>query len=191
MTDSSRAGSRRMVIVAVAAAVLIGGGYAFVRTQFPQYYADTSVYSVAYEKPAGWKEEPPGPFTLFVFREPTGKGTLRASINEVQAKMNPTPELDTNGIADHYVDLTEANMPDWNAERLKDIESGTEPFSVIKRTRKDRTVYTAFCAKGNTTIVVSLTGGGNQVMKLDDLLPTFRKLVASFRLTPKHVDLDE
>lgn len=162
-----------------------------VRTNFPQYFADTTVYSVAYEKPAGWKEEPPGPFTLFVFRHPEGKGLIRASLNEVQSHTNPTPELDTDGIAEHYIDVTHANMPEWKAERMPDFSNGRERFSIILRTKKLRTVYTAFCSKGNSTLVVSLTAGGENAATLATLVPAFRKVVESIKLTPKFVEIDE
>lgn len=191
MADQPRPWRLKATLAAVTSGLVLIGGYGLAKRKLEPFSGDTSVYSVAYEKPSGWKEIPPGPFTLFIFREPTGKGTLRASVNEVQASMNPTPELDTDGIANHYVGLTEQNMPDWTAERLPDLKGGTESFSLIKRTKKDRTVYTAFCAKGNTTIVVSLTGGGKQVAGLDELLPDFRKLVASFRLTKKNIELDD
>ena len=191
MTDRRRRALRAATLVFLPVALLVGGGYLLVRALFPQFYADNSVYRITYTKPSGWREVPPGPFTLFVFKESAGRGTMRASINEVQSEMNPTPELDTAGIADRYVEVTAENMPDWKAERMDDIHTPTENFSLIKRTRFDRTVYTAFCAKGNTTVVVSLAGFGKQVATLDNLLPDFQKLVSSFRFTHKIVDLDD
>jgi len=153
--------------------------------------SDSEVYGVEYEKPKGWNEGQPGPFTLFVFRHPKGLGTLRGSINEVHSNVNPTPDLDTNGIAEHYVGLTKANMPDWTAKRMDDIGDGPDRFSVIRRAKSDRTVYTAFCSRGNTTVVVSLSAGGKAAATIDELLPDFRSLVGSFRLVPKNLKFDD
>ncbi len=182
---------RRTLFTVIPIVVVLGGSYAYMRASFPQFYADTTVYSVKYDRPPGWKEEPPGPFTLFVFRHPKGLGTMRASVNEIQSRYNPTPELDTGGIADHYVDITAANMPEWTAKRLEPIVTSHEEFSLIRRSKKDKTVYTAFCSKGNTTVVVSLYAGGKAAASVDELLPDFRQLVGSFTLTPKHVVIDD
>lgn len=180
--------SRRARFVLAALAIFAVGSYAGWRVL---KIADNGVYSVEYAKPIGWNEGQPGPFTLFVFRHPKGRGVLRGSLNEVHASVNPTPDLDTNGIAQHYVDLTKANMPDWSAKRLDDIGSENERFSVIRREKSDRIVYTAFCAKGNTTVVVSLSAGGKASKSLDELYPEFQKLVSSFRLVPKNLVFDD
>jgi len=190
MSEKGRSWPRTILILVVICGLGVGA-YSLVRTSFPEYFADTTVYSVAYEKPKGWKEEVPGPFTLFVFRHPEGKGLIRASLNEVQSRTNPTPELDTDGIAKHYVDVTHSNMPEWKAERLPDLANGTERFSLILRTKKDRTVYTAFCSKGNSTLVVSLTAGGVNASTLAALVPAFRKVIESVKLTPKFVQIDD
>lgn len=184
---------RRILPIALVVALPIAAiaSYFVIRSQAPQYFADNQVYGVQYERPQGWTEEPPGPFTLFVFRHPDGLGTLRGSVNEVHAAVNPTPELDTNGIAEHYISLTEDNMPDWTAERMEDIRGRRERFSVIRRSKEKRTVYTAFCAKGNTTVVVSLSAGGDAAKSIDRLLPDFQALVASFTLTEKFVPIDD
>lgn len=183
--------ARGALLTIIPVTVILGGSYAYMRNAFPEFYADNTVYSVAYEKPKGWTEIPPGPFTLFVFRHPENRGTLRASVNEIQSKYNPTPELDTDGIASHYVDITEENMPEWKARRMEPIKTGSEEFSLIRRSKKDKTVYTAFCSKGNTTVVVSLYAGGEAAASVDEFLPEFRKLVASFRLTPKNIVFDD
>lgn len=179
--------TRTMLIVLVIGGLGVAG-YAYVRTNFPEYFSDTTVYSVAYEKPKNWKEEPPGPFTLFVYRHPEGQGVIRASLNEVQSNTNPTPELDTDGVARHLMDVTRRNMPDWKAERLPDITSSSERFSLVKRTKVARTVYTAFCAKGNSTLVISLSASGKDTEKLEDLLPVYLGVIESVRLTPKKVE---
>lgn len=182
---------RTSLTIVLTVAVVGGGGLVLLRVAFPQYYADTTVYSVDYDRPLGWKEVPPGPFTLFVYRHPDGKGTMRAAINEVQEDFNPTPELDTEGIANHYIAITDNNMPEWKAEKLDAVDTDREHFSLIRRTKVGKTVYTAFCSKGNTTLVVSLYAGGKDAESLDDLLPEFRKLLGSFRLTPKALEPEE
>jgi len=188
-----KAGRSRLKAWVLPAIVLLGGAgaYIFAKGGVKKAFASSEVYGVEYSKPAGWKEGVPGPFTLFIFRHPEGKGTIRGSINEVHANVNPTPELDTNGIADHFIDITKNNMPQWKATRLEDIRGRAERFSLIRRARDDRTIYTAYCSKGNTTVVVSLSGIGKQAKGVDDLLPDFRKLVASFRLVPKNLKFED
>ena len=190
MSESSRHWPRTILILVVICGLGVAAN-SLVRTNFPEYFADTTVYSIAYEKPKGWIELVPGPLTLFLFRHPEGKGFIRASLNEVQARTNPTPELDTDGIAQHYIDITHLNMPEWKAERLPDFNAGTERFSLILRTKKERTVYTAFCSKGNSTLVLSLTAGGVNASTLATLVPEFRKVVESVKLTPKFVQIDD
>lgn len=187
-----RLGRARPVLFGIAGVgVVLGGGYGLIRKQFPQHFADNSVYHVSYGKPAGWKEDIPGPFTLFIYREPHGHATMRASVNEIQSRVNPTPELDTNGIAEYYIELTGDNMPNWKAERMADVKTDAENFSLIRRSKEDRTVYTAFCAKGNTTVVVSLTAGGKEAPGLEKYLPDLKSVLGTIRLTKKHIVIND
>jgi hypothetical protein len=151
---------------------------------------NAELYDVAYDAPKGWEKQPPGPLTLFVYRHPDGKAMITASLNEVHFEVNPTPELDTDGLADQFVGVTHDNMPGWTAQRLEDFSDGSERFSVIKRTRQGRTVYNAFCAKGNSTVLVSLTAGGKAAGDLERHVPVFKRLLASIRLSPKKVARD-
>src|SRR5579862_8668800 len=57
-----------------------------------------------YSNPAGWKPAPHGPETLFRFIDPKTHLVLRGAVNQVISESNPTPELDTDGIAQYYVD---------------------------------------------------------------------------------------
>lgn len=191
MEEKPKRGGIRFLAYGVLAAGAAVGIYISAKGGVKKAFASSEVYGVEYAKPAGWNEGVPGPFTLFVFRHPEGKGTIRGSINEVHANVNPTPELDTNGIADHFVDITKSNMPQWKALRLDDINGRQERFSLIRRSRDDRTIYTAYCTKGNTTVVVSLSGIGKAAKTVDDALPDFRKLVASFRLVPKNLRFED
>ena len=94
-------------------------------------------------------------------------------------------------LAVRQANLLSENQRVHMAKRLEDLKAGTEPFSLIRRTKKDKTVYTAFCSKGNTTVVVSLSSGGKNAASVDEFLPKFKELVASFKLTPKVMELDD
>jgi hypothetical protein len=174
-----------------AAALLCTGGYFGLRHIRCSAGDNAGVFSIQYEKPSGWEEEVPGPFTLFIFRHPKGLGTLRASINEVHAAVNPTPDLDTEGLAQHFLEVTEQNLPGWKAERLDDLHSGPERFSFIRRQGSGRVVYTAFCAKGNTTLLVSLTGEEKNEAGIETLVPVLKQIVQSVRFVPKQISLEE
>ncbi|HVL38302.1 MAG TPA: hypothetical protein VM328_02820 [Fimbriimonadaceae bacterium] len=179
--------SRRRVRVVLAigvcvAAVLVVRYRQDLAVAFAREKADVANYALLYKKPAGWTEKPHSPFTLFLYEHPETKVLLRGAVNNVVADFNPTPELDTNGIAQYNVDTTEQNMPDWTVKRLEPIGAKVGSFSAIWRERNDRTVVTAFFVKGNTTVMITLSGAGGAKSKLPQHMPTFREFVSKLDL---------
>jgi hypothetical protein len=112
-----------------------------------------------YSTPAGWKAAAHGPETLFRCIDPKTDLVLRGAVNQVISEDNPTPELDTKGIADYYVDRTE-NMGGWKVQRLGVAKGDGTSFEVLRRSARDRVVVTAYAVKGNTTVLVTLFGKG-------------------------------
>jgi hypothetical protein len=112
-----------------------------------------------YQLPSGWHLDPHGPTAIFKCTEPTTHLELRGSVNQVISDSNPTPDLDTKGIANFYIDRTDESMKGWSAAVLKTYSNplGTD-FAVIRRATKDRIVVTAYSVRGNTTLLITLFG---------------------------------
>jgi hypothetical protein len=121
-------------------------------------FAGTENYAISYSRSLdGWKNLPITPQALFAFEKPRKDFILRGSVSQVVAELNPTPDIDTNAIAQFYIDRTHENMPTWSAERVNDLQGHNERFSVIERQSKAHTVITAFAVKGNTTLMISIS----------------------------------
>lgn len=121
-------------------------------------FAGTENYAIVYPTslPA-WKTMPKSPESLFIFKDQKDDFLLRGSVSQVISDVNPTPELNTNGIAQYYIDRTHENMTGWTAQRSPDLPGANIDFSVITRQQKKHTVITAFAVKGNTTLLVSIS----------------------------------
>jgi hypothetical protein len=149
---------------------------------------DTKNYRVGYQVELPWKEVPHGPQTLFLYRHPDSNLLLRGAVNQVVSDINPTPELGTNGLADLYIDLTKQNQKDWSAEKLDRIEAQGVDFQLIRRERKGKVVITAFGVRGNTTLVVSLSGNEKETRHIDGQLPGFREFLSSVSFTETNLN---
>jgi hypothetical protein len=134
---------------------------------------------------AGWKEVPHGPQTLFLYRDPKTGLLLRGAVNQIIADVNPTPELHTDGIAQHFIDRTKENMPDWNVAKAYGDVAGADGmrFRLIRRERPGKCVITAFAVKGNTTLIVSLSANGEEIAEIDSVFPQFQQVLAGMTLT--------
>jgi hypothetical protein len=143
-------------------------------------------FQPSYALPAGWVKVPHGPTTLFKFAEPKTKLVLRGSVNQVISDVNPTPDWDTDGIANFYVDRTKESMPAWTAEVLRkyDNPTGTE-FEVIRRSTKDRIVVTAYAVKGNTTLLITLFGKNHSMQFVDGNMDKLYSFLDTVALTEK------
>jgi hypothetical protein len=101
------------------------------------------------------------------------------------ADVNPTPELDTDGIADYYKDRTDENMRDWKATKLGAVAGQDVPFAVIRRSTKDRVIVTAYAVRGNTTVLVSLIGLRKAMAQVDPNMAMFDAFLGKLSLTEK------
>lgn len=157
-------------------------GYVYLRNEFGTVFADTSNYEVLYPRPELWEAVPHTPFALFMFEHKGTRAQLRGATNKVVSEYNPTPEMDTNSIADYYVHTTTKYQPDWKALRLPDMRTATELFSAIKRERKDKIVVTAFSVRGNTTAVFSLAISDPHLDRYEELMTEFKAFLGDVQI---------
>lgn len=160
-----RARGVRLVLV-IPLLVLVAGALAWNKHKKQQAIDLSKNFVIHYDLPAGWKAAPHGPETLFRVIDPNTRLVLRGAVNQVISEENPTPELDTEGIADYYVDRT-VNMIGWKVEKLGISKGKNLEFEVLRRSSKDRVVVTAYSVRGNTTVLVTLLGKGRDMGQVD------------------------
>jgi hypothetical protein len=145
---------------------------------------DSANYDVEYRLPPGWKDRGRGPLQIFVAQHEGTGALLSASVTRIEADYNVTPDLDTDGLAEHFIGLTREKQPGWTATRLPDV-SGTERFAVIERSGSRRRVLQAYAAKGNTTLMVALSIAGERRAALDGLYPDMEALLKSVKFAKR------
>jgi hypothetical protein len=131
----------------------------------------------------GWDRLRHGPQTLFLYGDRKKGLLLRGSVNQMIDDVNPTPDLDRDGLAKTVVENTHDNMKGWSAEVQDKVDSPSASFRIVRRSEKDHTVVTAFCVKGNTTLLVSLSGRAGYAEQVDKDMPEFRKFLSEVVLT--------
>ncbi|RYG36447.1 hypothetical protein EON81_09700 [bacterium] len=134
-----------------------------------------AVYKIAWEEPKGWQSLEHSPQSLFLFQHPTTKLLIRGASNQVIADHNPTPALDSEGLAEYYMQATAENMPEWKAERIAGEKGDGVPFCLLKRTREGKTVVSAFGVRGNTTLIVTLSANGKEQKDVERAESIFRE----------------
>jgi hypothetical protein len=149
---------------------------------------DASNYTLEYPKPDGWVEYPAGMQTLFIYKHPKLKITLRGSQSQIVSDENPTPELDRDGLTEQFADVTRDNLG-WKADVLGTVDCKGSSFRLIRRETVDRTVITGIAVRGNTTILITLIGVGEGQKNVDGTLPMFKTFLADTSLDlPKVYD---
>ncbi len=135
------------------------------------------------QPPKGWKEIPHGPQTLFLYRQADTRVLINGGINQMVAEANPTPELGTEQLADRLIEMTRRNMPGWAAEKMGEVTADGAKFRLVRRSQKLLTVITAFAVRGNTTILISLSGRDTHVSDVEKDMDQFRQFLSSVKLT--------
>lgn len=153
----------------------------------------TQNYQISYTALPNWKWCEPNPASLFTYQNPKTRAVLRGGTTQILSDYNPTPELDSDGIAEYYIDTTKRHQSGWTVQRLPDIETSSERFTVLDRRKEGKRVLTCFCVKGNTTLVVALSGYGKGKSILEEHIADLKRFLASVRLTPTvfHYPSDE
>ena len=175
-------GSRQTAFLG-AGVVLIGAAGIYTSRLKEERALSIRNYLVNHEKPEGWKEMEHGPQTLFLYKNPVTHLLLRGAINQVVSEINPTPDLQTDSIAQYYLDRTSENQPDWTAKRLPDVTANGARFSMIEREKQGKCVVTAFIVKGNTTFMASISGNNDETKLIPEEIPHFRDFLAKISLT--------
>lgn len=164
-------------------ALLILGGAALYRARKHAEHRDlTTNYRIEYPTPDGWQPIQHSPQSLFLFQYKRTKLLLRGATSQIVADVNPEPEMDAAALANFYIDRTQENMPDWKAQALDTVEAPDTIFSLIRRTREGKAVVTAYAVKGNTTLMITLSGNGDEVRDLEVAMPELRQFLKQVRL---------
>ncbi|CAN5447578.1 hypothetical protein BH11ARM2_BH11ARM2_34040 [soil metagenome] len=180
----------RMPAYLSAGALLAVGATQYVSHQKAAHEESVAVYDIKWEKPTGWNVMPHSPQSLFLFRDPHTNLLIRGASNQIIADSNPTPELDSEGLADYYLATTQQNMPGWTAEKIAGDEGQGVKFALLRRQRDDKTVVTAFGVRGNTTLVVTLSGNGKEQKEIAATESAFREGLHHISLKRAKVELD-
>jgi len=181
-------GSRQTAFLG-AGVVLIGAAGLFTSRVKADQAASIINYKIGHEMPVGWKPIQHGPQTLFLYRHPVTHLLLRGAVNQVVSEINPTPDLQTDSIAQYYIDRTVENQPEWHAARLPDVDANGNHFSMIRREKDGKCVITAFTVKGNTTFMASVSANNEQIKLIDRELPHFRDFLANISLAKTNLDM--
>jgi len=146
---------------------------------------DTSNYQVLFPPASPWVERPHSPEALFLYQDPMTHIEIRGAVVNVVADTNPTPGLDTNGLAALQMDVTSEHMGNvWKAQRLADHKTPVARFAVVRRDRDGKTVITAWVEKGNTSLAVGLMANGKETQQVAKVMPYFYSLLDKIRLQP-------
>jgi hypothetical protein len=180
-------GRRSKLMSVLVAAVILGtfGGYVSWAKNIKRAKELSLNYLVSYPgPPKGWESVPHSPRALFLYQRKGSNIMINAGLNQLEDDINPTPDLGTENLANQVIDMTRDNMPGWTAEKLDSVEAGGTSFRLVKRVNADHIVINAFTVKGNTTLLISLTGRGVTSSKnIEKSLDDFRHLLSSVNLT--------
>ncbi len=185
----------KWVLVCLSAFLAVGcyGVYHWLTKNSATGLHYTQNYRVDFKQIPNWNEEPANMSSLFCYRNPKSNAILRGGVTQIVSDYNPTPELDTDGIAEYYVGTTEANQRGWTVQRLPDVETHDLRFAVLDRRHPGKRIITCFCVKGNTTLVVGMSGYGESRNLLDDHLADLKAFLSRIEFVPTvlHYPSDE
>ena len=134
---------------------------------------------------SNWKRTEGGPIRKVVYRHPEANLRLQATLTQVRESYNPTPELDSDALADQYVRMTREKMPTFRARRLGRVDAGETRFDLVERVGPDRSMVCAIAVRGNTTAVISLIGVGKDRHLARRFAPEFRRYLREVQLVAR------
>jgi hypothetical protein len=144
-------------------------------------------FKLGYDLPTGWKELPHSPQTLFFCEDPKTKVKLRGAVNQVVADYNPTPELDRDGLTQQFADITTDHLG-WKATILDTVSFDGGSYRLIRRETTDRIVVSAIAVRGNTTVLMGISGIGEAKKQVDGQIPFFKRYLATTSLEKTIID---
>jgi hypothetical protein len=164
------------------AAILAGPAFMWRKAAIEARTEAVANFKLGYSMPDGWVERQHSPQALFLYMDPKTKVSIRGAASQVIAEFNPTPELDRDGLTKQFAEVTVDNLG-WKAEILDTVDFKGGSYRLIRRETVDRTIVTGIAVKGNTTILITLSGIGEARHKIDQHMPGFRDYLASTSLT--------
>jgi len=172
---------------------LLGVGVAFVaysQVDAERRRLEVANYDLEYTPFLDWKPVSHSPYLLFSYKHPQADIRIMGGTNQIVSEENPTPEMDTDGIAKHYLDVTKQNFKGWTANKMDDTTGEDLRFTMIRRETGARAVVNCFSVRGNTTVLVSLTASDEAIPLINEFLPKVRGYLATMKLVPtKRTDL--
>ncbi|MDR3691236.1 MAG: hypothetical protein P4L46_17785 [Fimbriimonas sp.] len=184
MEMSRSSGRTRYGLISLSVVLFIGGALGWRTLNAYRSKEASANYTMTYPSvPSGWKALPHGPQTLFLYQHPKSKILICGAVNQVIDDINPTPELGTDSLAKQYVDVTRDNMQGWSASLLDRVGANGTEFRLIRRSEKGHVVVDAFAVRGNTTVLISLSGRDQHVHDVDDRMDQFRAFLSNVKFT--------
>jgi len=163
-------------------ATLTASGYVFYTKKHDAEMAEN--FGIKYPHPyKGWKILPHGPQTLFLYSNEDKGLLLRGAVNQMISTINPTPNLDRDNLAQLMVDNTHDNMPGWSAAIEDKVEAKGTSFRIVRRSERRHVVVTAFAVKGNTTVLITLSGRDGKAEQVDRDMKEFHDFISNVSLT--------
>ena len=179
--------SRSKVVSALLVLSILGafGGYVSWAKNIKRAKELSQNYVISYPgPPKGWESIPHSPRALFLYQRKGTNVLINAGVSQLEDDYNPTPDLGTENLANQVIDMTRDNMPGWTAEKLDSVEAGGTSFRLVKRMNGDHIVINAFTVKGNTTLLISLTGRGTSSGRMiESSLTDFRQFLSTVKLS--------
>jgi len=146
-------------------------------------------YTLRFDAPAGWNPMPHSPQALFLYKHPKTNLLIRGAMNDVVADYNPTPTLDRDGLANWMLEVTADNLKGWQGEMLDTVSANGTTFRLLRRWNPEKCVVSAISVRGNTTIVVTMSGNRKETEFIPSAMPEFKSYLASLSLQ-RHIYTD-
>ncbi len=176
--------SPRIALISICLVVGVAGSIGFKNYRANAIKESSANYTITYPSaPDGWKKVRHSPQLLFAYKQDGTNLLLSGGTNQIVEEFNPTPDLDTESLAKDMMDVTTANMPGWTVEKLDTVEAKGTTFRLIRRAEKGHVVIDAFAVRGNTTILLTLTGRNSHTEEVNKNLGRFRDFLSSVKLT--------
>lgn len=140
------------------ALIVLAAGYRFATKQPNE---DNRNYEVLFTKPDGWRELPHNPNTLLFMQHEKSKALLRCATTQIVSETNPEPDMDTENVVKRAVENARSSQPEWKTDLLDNFDTGKVHFKLFRKVRKEKTIIVAMTAKGNTTLLVSVSNTGD------------------------------
>lgn len=153
--------------IAVGGLVLVGAGVGY-RFATANKNTDFRNYEVGYQKLSGWNEIPHSPNTLLLMQHPKTNALLRCAATQVISESNPEPDMDAVNMVKRVVRNARDNQPEWKTEHLEKFDNGKVHFELFRKSNKSKTIVAAMAVRGNTTVLISISGTGEHAKVMAD-----------------------